>query len=275
MNDIEEPTCEIGFIGGGNMAQAIFAAILNAEIAPAQRIRVSDPDPQQRAAFGDAGAHTTDDNNAVAAAAETLILAVKPQIMDEVVGGLAGSVRPDALVVSIAAGIPTSRLEGLLPAGTRVVRVMPNTPLMVGCGVTAAVGGQNATTGDMARVVEIFSAAGTTVQVEDEAHMHAVTALSGSGPAYVFRFIEAMTAAGDALGLPDELSRAMAAGTALGAANLLMNSGQTPATLRERVTSPGGTTEAALAVLEERDFAGTVEAAMRAAHQRSVELGGE
>jgi pyrroline-5-carboxylate reductase len=263
----------LGFVGAGNMAEAITRGVLGAEIVPPQRIVAADPDDDRRAVFERFGCETATDNAEAARRADILILAVKPQMLDAVVRDLADAVGGETLVVSIAAGVPTARIEALLPDDARVVRVMPNTPMQVGRGVAAVAGGAKARAEDVSRVLRIFSAGGTAVQVADEDLLHAVTALSGSGPAYVFRFIEALEAAATELGLPEPLARAMAAGTVLGAAELLMESGETPTNLRERVTSPGGTTEAALASLARDDFAAVVKRAVRTAHERSRELG--
>ncbi|MFW5858269.1 MAG: pyrroline-5-carboxylate reductase family protein, partial [Planctomycetota bacterium] len=172
-----------------------------------------------------------------------------------------------------AAGVGTARIEGLLPEGTRVVRVMPNTPMQVGRGVAAVTRGRHARAEDIRRTLAIFGAGGTAVHVEDEELLHVVTALSGSGPAYVFRFIEALEAAAAQLGLPGPMARAMATGTVLGAAELALQSGETPARLREKVTSPGGTTAAALESLEADNFMSVIRRAVQAAHDRSEELG--
>jgi pyrroline-5-carboxylate reductase len=273
----ESPLADVtlGFIGAGNMAEAIARGVLNAELLPAGQIVAADPEPARREVFAGMGARAVAENAEAAAAAEILILAVKPQIIDEVADGLAGSLASKPLVVSIAAGVGLARLAKHLPAGARLMRAMPNTPMTLGYGVTGLARGAGATEEDVGRVHTIFSAAGVAIEVEDEALLHAVTAVSGSGPAYAFRFVEALAAAGEEAGLPAEVALAMAAGTVAGAGLMLMQSGEAPADLRERVTSPGGTTEAALKVLQQEQFADIIAKAVRAAQARSVELGGE
>jgi pyrroline-5-carboxylate reductase len=179
--------------------------------------------------------------------------------------------RPDALVVSIAAGISTKIIEGSLPAGARVVRTMPNTPALVGVGATAIAGGKHATDADLALVETLFQSVGLCVRVP-ESQIDAVTGLSGSGPAYVFAMIEALRDAGVREGLSEETSLQLAAQTVLGAARLLFEQNEPPETLRERVTSPGGTTRAGLDALEASGFAEVLAGAVRAATRRSKEL---
>lgn len=264
----------IGFVGAGNMAEAIAGALIKAELAKPAQIVAADAVADRREVFAALGCTAVPANDEVAGRCDLLFLAVKPQQMRAVAEGLRDALRPGALVVSIAAGVSTGQLAGWLPAGCRVVRVMPNTPLMVGYGVTGFALGPHATEADAALVQTVFAAAGVAVRVGCEEELHAITALSGSGPAYVFRFVESLEEAGVGVGLSADAARVLAAGTVLGAATLLLQSGEEPGTLRERVTSPGGTTAAALASLERDDFVDIVVRAVRAAHARSIELGG-
>ena len=201
-----------------------------------------------------------------------IVLATKPQVFPQVLPGLADAVSGDALVISIAAGIATEVIERALPAGARVVRTMPNTPALVGAGATAIAGGQHATEDDLALAERLFQSVGVAVRV-DEPSIDAVTGLSGSGPAYVFAMIEALRDAGVREGLPEETAFLLASQTVLGAARLLVEEGERPEVLRERVTSPGGTTRAGLDALARAGFDNAIAGAVRAATRRSAELG--
>ncbi|MDR0363338.1 MAG: pyrroline-5-carboxylate reductase [Planctomycetota bacterium] len=260
----------LGVVGAGNMGEALVAGALGAKALLPDQIVAHDPSPERRAALealgcrGASGIHE-------AAGCDAVLLAVKPQILSGVLEEAAGAFRPGALVVSIAAGIALKTLETLLPAGVRVVRVMPNTPLMVGMGMSALAGGNGVDDRDMAQAMALFAGSGKAVQV-DERLMDAVTAFSGSGPAYLFRFAEALIAGGRKMGMDGELATTLAVQTLRGAAEMLARGGD-PADLRTKVASPGGTTAAALGVFEERGFAGTIEAALFAALKRAEELG--
>ncbi len=260
----------LGLLGAGNMAEALVRGMLGAGLLSTDSILAADPDPARRACFQGLGAGVTEDNREAAACA-TVLLAVKPQqaiaVLDEV-GAATGA---NTLLVSIAAGLRTGKLAGRLPAGVRIVRVMPNTPMLVGAGVSCVAGGANATAEDVAAVTEMFSAAGEAYAV-DEAMLDAVTAVSGSGPAYVFRLTEALAAAGEAAALPADLAAALARGTVWGAAKLMHESGEAATALRRKVTSPGGTTAAALASLDEDGFEATMQRAVERACARSREL---
>lgn len=260
----------IVFIGAGNMTEALVKGLRAAGV-PGSRLCVTDVRPERLAWFREqfdvAGAS---DNAAASAGADVIVLAVKPQQFGEVVPSLRGA-SSRALFVSIAAGIPTARIEDSLGGAARVVRVMPNTPALVGAGVSALCAGARAEEADLAKAERILQAVGRTVRVP-ESLMDAVTAVSGSGPAYVFRVMEAMEAAAIRQGLPADVARTLVVETVAGAGRLARESGRAPADLRAQVTSKGGTTEAALRVLEARDLGGAFDAAIEAAAARAREL---
>ncbi len=265
---------KIAFIGAGNMAEALIRGIVGRGLAAPEEIVAGEIDPGRREkAQRELGIRVIADNREAVAGADTVILAVKPQSLDAVVEEIAGAVAPGQLVISILAGISTRKLEDKLGAGVRVVRVMPNTPALVGAGVSVICAGSRAGEDALAAAGTILEAVGE-VRVLDEELIDAVTALSGSGPAYLFLFVEAMARAGEKLGLAPAEAERLAKGTLAGAGQLLAESGRTAEELRRQVTSPGGTTEAALKVFGERGLAGIVEEAMRAAAGRSKELGG-
>jgi pyrroline-5-carboxylate reductase len=262
----------IAFIGGGNMGEALLQGILRAGLYAPADIRVADVDPGRlqclRANFKVA---VFRDNPAAVADAGTMILAVKPKVVPAVLAELKPHLSRLTLVVSIAAGIRTAFIEKQLPRGARVIRVMPNTAALVGKGAAAFCCGRRATAADAQRVEAIFKAVGIVVRVK-EADLDAVTALSGSGPAYVFYLVESMEQAAEKMGLTAAAARALAVATVEGAAHLLAETGLDPEELRRRVTSKGGTTEAAFRILEERQVLESFVAAMRQAHQRSRQL---
>jgi len=254
------------------MASALIRGLIGTGTVPADRIIAADPDRARLDALGsELGVRTAEDNAQALRSADVVVLATKPQVFPSVLPALGASLRPDALVVSIAAGISTKIIEGSLPAGARVVRTMPNTPALVGVGATAIAGGKHATDADLALVETLFQSVGLCVRVP-ESQIDAVTGLSGSGPAYVFAMIEALRDAGVREGLSEETSLQLAAQTVLGAARLLFEQNEPPETLRERVTSPGGTTRAGLDALEASGFAEVLAGAVRAATRRSNEL---
>lgn len=262
----------IGFIGGGNMAEALIKGLL-AQGHPAGRILVSDPSPVRQALLRDVHQITVlADNRAVAAGCRLLVLAIKPQMVPAVVPELAEVLAADHLVVSILAGTATATLERLLGGATRVVRAMPNTPALVGCGATAICAGRFAGAADLEAAGELFRSVGAVCTV-DEAQMDAVTGLSGSGPAYVFSVIEALAEGGVREGLSYEVALELATRTVRGAAQLVAESGEDPAELRRKVCSPGGTTLAGLTALEDGDLKGTLIEAVARATRRSQELG--
>jgi pyrroline-5-carboxylate reductase len=265
---------KLGFLGAGRMATALAQGCVKAGLVPAASVLASDPSDAARNKFERevAGARTTPDNVAVLAASDVVVLAVKPQMMAGVLAGTRGAVEPRHLVISIAAGITLARLAAALPAGTRLIRVMPNTPCLIGLGASCYSHGATATAADAALVERLLASVGKAFAV-DEPQLDAVTGLSGSGPAFIYTVIESMAAGGAAGGLSPELALELAAQTALGAASMLSATGLSPAELRDQVTSPGGTTLAGLEVLRRLDGAAAFRAAVEAATKRSIELG--
>ena len=267
----------MGFIGAGNMAEAIAGGLLAGEsLAPGNAtIIAADPDPVRRELFAKRGMKVTADNNAVLAAADVVILAVKPEVVDDVLRQLSGVDTTRHIFVSICAGITTARIEELLPKGSRVVRAMPNTPLLVGQGAVGLCRGAHATDDDLQLACALFAAAApVVVRLDDEQLLDAVTAVSGSGPAYVFYLTEQMIAAGIAEGLEPDDARQLAVGTVIGAGALMAREPDVdPAELRRKVTSPGGTTQAAIEHLEQAGAGAGLVAAIRRAAERSRELG--
>jgi pyrroline-5-carboxylate reductase len=262
----------IGFIGGGNMAEAILKGMLAGGTA-AESILVSEPlEPRRQQLASVYGVGTTGDNGEIARSCSNIILAVKPQLAASVCGALNSDMTGRHLLVSIMAGVSCSTLEGFFSEPVRVVRVMPNTPALVLCGAAAIARGANATEIDMAEVEAIFTLVGSCCRV-DEKLMDAVTGLSGSGPAYVLTFIEALADGGVKNGLPRETALKLALQTVLGTAKLLAETGEHPGSLRDKVTSPGGTTIAGLHALEKGSFRATIMNAVEAATARSKELG--
>ena len=266
----------IAFIGGGHMSSALVGGLRARGAAP-QHIIVSDPVPAQRARLQfDFGVRVTADNAEAVRDADLVVLAVKPQQMAEAAQGIAAELaaRPRP-VVSVAAGIRLANLRHWLGDGPPLVRAMPNRPALIGAGITAAYADPGVGPGERAAVEGVLSAAGALVWLEDESQMDAVTALSGSGPAYFFLLIEALEDAGVTLGLPRATARQLAVHTALGSGRMAAEGTDPPATLREQVTSRGGTTAAALAVLEGAGLRATFGAALAAAARRSAELADE
>jgi pyrroline-5-carboxylate reductase len=261
-------------IGAGRMATALARGFIEARVVAADKIAASDPVAAAREAFARevAGVKVGDENASVVKAADVLILAVKPQTMDAVLAEIQSAIAPDTLVVSIAAGITLDRLAANLPDRQRVIRVMPNTPCLIGRGASCFSLGPHATRADAETVSALLTAVGAAFEVP-ESQLDAVTGLSGSGPAFVYSMIEALTDGGVSAGLPAKLAAELAARTAAGAAEMVLQTGETPAVLRDRVTSPGGTTMAGLAVLKEQKFQDAVAAAVDAATRRSAELG--
>lgn len=263
----------IAFIGGGNMARSLIGALLRGG-AKATSIAVAEPNAATRDALAkDFGVAVHEHAAAAAANADILVLAVKPQVMKAVCAELADSVtarRP--LVISIAAGIRLDQFERWLGAGAPLVRAMPNTPALIGAGASGLVANARVSPAQREQAAAILGAAGRSVWIEREELMDSVTALSGSGPAYFFLLVEAMIDAAIAQGLPREVASALATQTCLGAGRMLVESGEAPATLRERVTSPGGTTAAALDAFAAGDLRGLVARALDAAQRRGRTL---
>ena len=263
----------ITFIGAGNMAQALIGGLVQAG-HPSERIRVADPSEDQRRTVSEQfGIEAFDDNARAADGADVLMLAVKPQVMDTVLASLADSVRSDTLVISVAAGVTLAQLARGLNDHRRSVRAMPNTPALYGAGITGMVADDGVEAADRERAERILDTAGKTVWVNDETLMDVVTAISGSGPAYFFRFVELLTRAGTRAGLNESDAAALARQTAFGAGTMLAESNLDAAELRRRVTSPGGTTAAALESFAASEFERVVDEAVQAAIRRGRELG--
>ena len=264
----------IGFIGGGNMAASLIGGLV-ANGTPPGTIWVSDPETPKLDDLGRRfGVNVSGDNGVVASRCATVVLAVKPQIMRPVVQALApvlGEHRP--LLVSIAAGVREADIDRWAGGGMAIVRTMPNTPALVGCGATALHANARVEPGQRERAGAILEAVGITVRVDDEAQLDAVTALSGSGPAYYFLLMEIMQATGEAMGLDADAARRLTLQTALGAARIANESDEPPAVLRERVTSPNGTTERALVTMREGGIDKVVADGIHGARRRSIELG--
>ncbi len=261
---------QIAFIGGGNMAEALISGLIHGGHA-GERICVAEPREDRRRVLEQSyRVRVTDANAEAARDADVLVLAVKPQQMREAVRGLI--LKPDATVLSIAAGIDTEALSEWLGADANLVRVMPNTPALVGAGMSVIYvrAGEEI---HALRAEYLLKACGEVARVEREAQMHAVTAVSGSGPAYFFLLAEMVQAAGVSLGLPEELARKLVSQTALGAGRMLCESGRSATELRQQVTSPGGTTQAALDTMYEMGLPDAVRQGVVAASRRSKELG--
>lgn len=266
----------IAFIGAGNMAASLIGG-LRAKGVEASAIRASDPGAEQRAKIAaEHGIEVVGDNASAASGADVVVLAVKPQVMKDVCQALAPALSPDALIVSIAAGIPCASLERWLgDAGGKpraIVRCMPNTPALVGLGASGLYPNASVTDAQREQAEQLLAAVGIALWLDNEKQIDAVTAVSGSGPAYFFLLMEAMTAAGEKLGLSREVAGRLARQTALGAAQMATTSDVDPAELRRRVTSPNGTTEAAIKTFQANGFEALVEQAVGAADHRSAEL---
>ena len=263
----------IGFLGTGNMAEALIKGLISAGVVEPTQIYGSDPRRQRCEEMSHRfGIHTTTHNVDVVRHSEIVVLSVKPQILAPVLDEVAPHLKPHALLISIAAGIPVAKIEKRLPEGTRVVRTMPNTPALVGAGATAIAGGGHATEDDLQAARKIFDAVGKSVTLDEE-QLDAVTGLSGSGPAYVFLIIEALSDAGVKMGLSRYNAQALAAQTVLGSAKLLLETNEHPGRLKDMVTSPGGTAIAGLHTLEAGGLRTTLINAVEAATRRSRELG--
>ncbi|HOC38708.1 MAG TPA: pyrroline-5-carboxylate reductase, partial [Thermodesulfobacteriota bacterium] len=240
------------FIGGGNMAEAMIRGILETGTASAETVLVAEPRPARRQYLADTFRLVTmEDNLATVRKSDVIILAVKPQMIAQVLQEISPAITPEMIVLSIAAGIPTSVIESFLRRDVCVIRAMPNTPAQIGCGATALCGGSTADPDALVLAQSLFGAIGTTVIVQ-ESQMDAVTGLSGSGPAYIFLVIEALTDGGVAMGLPRDVAQALVVQTLVGAGRMVQESGKHPGQLKDMVTSPGGTTIRGLQVLEKR-----------------------
>jgi pyrroline-5-carboxylate reductase len=263
----------IGFIGAGNMATALGQGFVRSGLTVGANLLASDPSDAARNAFSIAtGGQSTDDNALVASESDVLFLAVKPQFMASVAADLAGKIPNETLVVSIAAGVRLSRLAGWLGDGVRLVRVMPNTPCLIGQGACGFCLGDHATPADGELVGKLLKSVGIVWQVEEKM-LDAVTGLSGSGPAFVYLIVEALSDAGVRVGLPRHIAASLAAETIRGSVDMVLKTGEHPAVLKDRVASPGGTTIAGLQALEAGALRATLIAAVEAATKRSIELG--
>lgn len=270
---MQQLTQTIGFLGSGRMATALGRGCVSSGLVSAKQVLAADPSSDAREKFAEQvpGAKLLGDNEQLLAEADIVILAVKPQVMPVVLDDLTAATATSQLFVSIAAGITLAKLADMLPSG-KIVRVMPNTPCLVGMGASCYSLGRDAGDDEGELVRNILASVGTATQVE-ESMLDAVTGLSGSGPAFIYSVIEALAAGGAEMGLPAELALALATQTTRGAAEMLVKTDSSPAALREQVTSPGGTTLAGLAAWTRHDGAGALRAAVSAATQRSVELG--
>lgn len=258
------------------MATSLIGGLI-AQDHPAGRLRVVDPDTQRLAALRERfGVAVSERADAEFMAADVWVLAVKPQVMAEVATALADKLgTPPPLVLSVAAGVPSRALARWFGADVPIVRCMPNTPALIGAGAAGLYAADNVEPRQRETAEAVLGSAGITVWVEDEAALDAVTATSGSGPAYFFAFMEALQSGAEELGLDAETARRLVLQTALGAARMALESGDNPAELRRKVTSPGGTTERALTILEEGGFDMLVGEAMRAAAGRSAQISEE
>lgn len=263
----------IAFLGAGNMAEALIKGLLRAGTArPESLIATGRRAERLETLQRTYGVRTTLDNLAAVREADVVVLSVKPQALDKVLVQVAPQVDPHKLVISVAAGVPIAAMERRLGAGARIIRTMPNTPSLVGAGACALSRGEHASEEDLAVATRIFQSVGTTTVV-DENLLDAVTGLSGSGPAYIFLIIEALSDAGVKVGLPRYTALKLAAQTVLGSAQLLIETGAHPGQLKDQVTSPGGTAIAGLHTLEAGGLRTTLINAVEAATRRARELG--
>jgi pyrroline-5-carboxylate reductase len=263
----------IAFIGGGHMATGLIGALCARGVAPASII-VAEPAAARRGALArDYGVSTTDDNTVAARDADALVIAVKPQDVRQVAAGIAPAIADRRrLVVSVAAGIRLADLERWLDADVALVRAMPNRPALIGRGITALCAAPGVVTAERMLAESVLAASGETLWIESEPLLDVVTAISGSGPAYFFLLMEVLADAGRAQGLPAEVAQRLAVVTAAGAGEMAAAADVPPSVLREQVTSPGGTTAAALSVLDAADLRGIFSAAVAAATRRAAEL---
>ena len=267
---------KISFIGGGNMAQALISGLVSSGVNP-ELITVSAPSKETRDQYDKQQMNTVDASENPKAAvigADIVVLAVKPQVMRQVVGEFADAL-DNQLVISVAAGLSTDLLSDMLGGYSNIVRAMPNTPSMIQMGATGLYGTDAISAEQKQLATAVVEASGLVIWVDDEAHMHAVTAVSGSAPAYMFYFIESIVDGAVALGLDKEKASALAMQTMLGAAKMAMNSDDTPAELRRKVTSPKGTTQAAVESMQANEIGRQISEAMKACSDRSQALSEE
>ncbi len=264
---------QITFIGAGNMARSLISGLLAAG-HPADALCATDPLAQQRDALSEQGIPVSADNASAAARADLIVLAVKPQVLRTVLTSLS-PLRADQLLISIAAGVGMKSLEAWSSPDQPIVRCMPNTPALLGAGITALHANASVSPEQRRQAEAVLSAAGKTLWVTSDSELDAVTAVSGSGPAYFFYLMEGMIAAGEALGLDETTARLLTLETAYGAALMARDGATPPAQLRSNVTSPGGTTERALSLLDAAGVREAIEAAVQGAAKRSKELAEE
>lgn len=267
---------KISFIGGGNMAQALISGLVSCGVKPSL-ITVADPSSEAREQLAAKGLNTVDptaDAKAAVIDADIVVLAVKPQVMKAVVSSFS-DILDKQLVISVAAGLSTELLSDMLGGYDNIVRAMPNTPAMIQMGATGLYGTDNISAEQKQLATAVMEASGLVMWVDNEEHMHAVTAVSGSAPAYMFYFIEAMVDGAVALGLDKEQASALAMQTMLGAAKMAMGSEDAPSELRRKVTSPNGTTQAAIESMQANDVGRQIGEAMQACYDRSQALSEE
>jgi len=264
---------KIGFIGAGNMASAIVKGLIGSGRYTPDQLLASDTDKSKlRTASETFGINCSSDNRQIVRDCTTIVLAVKPQVIREVLEEIKGDINAEHLVISIAAGIPMKVIHDIIGSEIPLIRVMPNTPALIQKGISALASGKTATPKHLDTARVIFDAVGETVIVQEDM-MDAVTALSASGPGFVFKIMESFVEAGEQLGFDEEISRRLVMRTFLGASHLAEESGKSLSQLREMVTSPGGTTEAGLAMFERKGAGAIIREVLEAAYQRGVELG--
>jgi len=265
---------KIGFLGGGSMGEALITGLLRAGLVVPSELYISDINEERLAFLGQKlGINTTTDNRTIVNEADIVIIAVKPYVAASVLKEIAVAARPGQTFISIAAGIPISLIESYLKGPVPVVRVMPNTPCLVGEGASAVSAGKHAGKDNIRIAMAIFNAVGKAVEV-DESLLDCVTGLSGSGPAYMYVILEGLIDGAVRLGLPGDIARELAAQTMLGAAKMVLETVEHPAKLKNMVTTPGGTTAAGLFALEEGALRAVLMKAVAAAAQRSSEMSG-
>jgi pyrroline-5-carboxylate reductase len=267
-------TYPLGFLGAGQMAEAIARGILRANVLRPEQMIASDPSPERRALFQSLGIPTAEDNKDVARQSQTLLLAVKPYHAKDVLGAISPVTDPSTLTISICAGVSTATMQSALGPSHpwRVIRSMPNTPMLVGEGAVAIAPGSHATPADLATARKYFEPAADVLDLP-ESQLDAVTALSGSGPAYFFFLVEHLTRAGVEMGLSPDHAHRLATKTAAGSAKMMLAGTDTPTELRRKVTTPNGTTHAAITHMESSNMPQTIVDALKAAQHRSRELG--
>lgn len=269
----DKPPLSLAVIGGGKMGAALIQGILRAGLAAPKRVWVAEPVSALRAALAkETGVNVTADNAAAVKKARVILLAVKPGVVPAALAQIKPVFTDDHLLLSIAAGVTLAKLEAGLPAGARVIRAMPNTPALVGAGAAGFAPGAAATADDAALAQRILGSVGSALEVPEKL-LDAVTGLSGSGPAYIYMVIEALSDGGVAMGLPRDVATRLAAQTVLGAAKMVLETGLHPGVLKDQVTSPGGTTIEGLHALEAGRLRATLMQAVKAATEKSRLLG--